>query len=475
MAELRVRDGRTDEVDLLGFSQQHRSKVQYTPRRSARTMISVAAACVIAAVPVLATAQPSTPNDSPTPPPSTSTTVPPPTTAPPPSPSAPSPPSPTDESSAPPSSAPPPAEADPPPSEQHDCEPGEKSEPESWQPTADPQATIEPGQMRSDCEVIPGGFTKEEADRAETMEAALTPRPGARSARVAAGCQVYWPAPYEVCGAIRDKYNALGGPNSFLLWPTSNELTNPDGVGKRTVFQNGPIYWSPWGGAHPVVNHFFAAWQRHGWEAGYLGYPTTDEIPAANGGLRQEFDGAAIYWHLNEAYAIGGSIREKWNTVGAEGGPLGYPNSDELPVNKNNGRYNNFENGTITWSGPTGARLLYGAVRDRWASFGREDGEMGLPMTDEQVTADGVGHFVNFEDGSAIYWYPVIGAWRIPRGIMSIFAQFGYETGRFGYPTTDVSQVPVAQGSTGAGQGFQRGSIIYVDKGGTYDYYTATY
>jgi uncharacterized protein with LGFP repeats len=329
--------------------------------------------------------------------------------------------------------------------------------------------------MRSDCEEIPGGFTKEEADRAETMEAALVPGPGARSARAAAGCQVYWPAPYEVCGAIRDKYNALGDPNSFLLWPTSNELTNPDGLGKRTVFQNGPIYWSSWGGAHPVVNHFFAAWQRHGWEAGYLGYPTTDELPAANGGLRQEFDGAAIYWHLNEAYAIGGALREKWNTVGAEGGPLGYPTSDELPVNKNNGRYNNFENGTITWSGLTGARLLYGAVRDRWASFGREDGEMGLPLADEQVTADGVGHFVNFEDGSAIYWYPVIGAWRIPRGIMSIFAQFGYETGRFGYPTTEVGQVPVAQGSTGAGQGFQHGSIIYVDKGSTYDYYTATY
>ncbi|WP_280454468.1 LGFP repeat-containing protein [Nocardia brasiliensis] len=178
--------------------------------------------------------------------------------------------------------------------------------------------------MRSDCQDIPGGFSKEQADKAETMEAALAVRSRQRSALAAEGCQVYWPAPYEVCGAIRDKYNELGGPNSFLLFPTSNELTNPDGVGKRTTFQNGPIYWSPAGGAHPVVNHFFAAWQRNGWEAGVLGYPTSDEIPGANAGRRQEFEHGAIYWHFNEAFYVTGAIRDRWNQLGAEGGSLGY-------------------------------------------------------------------------------------------------------------------------------------------------------
>jgi uncharacterized protein with LGFP repeats len=342
-------------------------------------------------------------------------------------------------------------------------------------PTKNPNRTVVPGKMRSDCEQIPDGFTKAQADKAETMEAQLASAPTARTALATAGCQVYWPAPYQVCGAIRDKYNSLGGPNSFLLFPNSDELTNPDGTGKRSVFQNGPIYWSPWGGAHPVVNHFFAAWQRNGWEAGVLGYPTTDEIPGPNAGRRQEFDHGAIYWHLNEAYAIGGAIRDKWNTVGAESGPLGYPTSDELAVKKNNGRYNNFENGTITWSAPTGARLLYGAVRDQWASFGREDGILGLPTGDEQVAPDGTGHYANFEDGSAIYWYPVAGAWRIPPAFLAVFAQLGYEKGKFGYPTAPVSNIAVSQTDTGQGQGFQNGSIVYVDKGATYDYYTATY
>ena len=58
---------------------------------------------------------------------------------------------------------------------------------EEWTPTPDPSATVIPGQMRSDCQEVPEPFTKADADKAETMEARLT------TARVAAGCQVYWP------------------------------------------------------------------------------------------------------------------------------------------------------------------------------------------------------------------------------------------------------------------------------------------
>ena len=201
-----------------------------------------------------------------------------------------------------------------------------------WRETDDPKQQVTPGAMRSDREEIPAGFTKAEADKAETMEAALASREGGMRAMAAPGCQVYWPAPYEVCGAIRDKYNELGGPNSFLLFPKTNELTNPDGIGKRTEFLNGPIYWSPQGGAHPVVNRFLAAWQRHGYENSYIGYPTTDEIVNPDGvGRRQHFTGSTIYWHLNEAYSVGGAIADKWHTLGAEraDGLLGYPISDE--------------------------------------------------------------------------------------------------------------------------------------------------
>ncbi|MFP1625070.1 hypothetical protein ACLB9X_07650 [Streptomyces sp. 5K101] len=58
----------------------------------------------------------------------------------------------------------------------------------------------------------------------------------------------------------------------LLLTVSDIERTDqPDGHGKRSAFKNGPIYWSAHSGAHPAVNHCFAAWQRNGWAAGALG------------------------------------------------------------------------------------------------------------------------------------------------------------------------------------------------------------
>ncbi|MEV4158081.1 hypothetical protein AB0J48_34160 [Nocardia salmonicida] len=323
-----------------------------------------------------------------------------------------------------------------------------------WTPTENPNATVIPGKMRSDREDVPGGFSKADADKAETMEA-KTEQGGATFA--APGCQVYWPAPYEVCGAIKDKYNELGGPSSFLLWPTTNELTQPDGIGKRTVFQNGPIFWSPWGGAHPVVNHFYAAWQRNGWEAGILGYPTSDEVVNADGvGRRQEFQHGAIYWRLNEAYAIGGAIRDRWNQLGAEGGPLGYPTTDEVVAAKYDGRYNNFENGTIIWSGQTGTDVLFGTFRDKWAAVGREGGFLGYPTTDEQMTPNGLGRYALFEGGSIYQKNGGSGPFIVAGAIAQQWGDFGWEAGRFGFPISDEYDM-----DGGRAQDFEHGTLVW--------------
>ena len=266
-----------------------------------------------------------------------------------------------------------------------------------WTPTENPNSTIVPGKMRSDRQELPEGFTKEDADKAEIAEAKLQASASSRSrstATTALGaaaptdCMVYWPAwQYSVCGLIRVKYDSLGGPNSFLLWPTSNELTNPDGYGKRSVFTNGPIYWSSASGAHPVVNHFFAAWQRNGWEAGPLGYPTTDEIVNPdNLGRRQEFqNNAAIYWRLNEAWAVRGAIRDKWNTVNAErpDSLLGYPISDEKVLPGGQGRMNRFERGVIYWHPSFGAHPVSGPILDMWAEKGYEQSSYGYPTADQ--------------------------------------------------------------------------------------------
>nr|WP_238424201.1 hypothetical protein [Rhodococcus ruber] len=73
-----------------------------------------------------------------------------------------------------------------------------------------------------------------------------------------------------------------------------------------------------------MVNHFMMKWGQHNWEAGFLGYPITDEIVLQNG-RRQDFQGGSIYWSPVSLGAIGGAIRDKYHALGAETGPLGYP------------------------------------------------------------------------------------------------------------------------------------------------------
>lgn len=164
-----------------------------------------------------------------------------------------------------------------------------------WAPTQNPKSTIIPGQMRSDREEVPAPFTKEDADKAEILEAQdLAKR---STSRAAVTCQRYWPSWFDVCGAIRDKYNSLGGPGSFLSYPSSGNIINPGNTGERVTFLNGPIYWSNATGAHPVVNSFLNRWGIHGYEAGWMGYPTTDEIVHTDGvGRHQEFSNGASTW-----------------------------------------------------------------------------------------------------------------------------------------------------------------------------------
>jgi uncharacterized protein with LGFP repeats len=98
-----------------------------------------------------------------------------------------------------------------------------------------------------------------------------------------------------VVGKIEEKYKELGGCTSFLGAPTNDEQGTPDGVGRYTVFANGSIYWKHTTGAHEVHGAIRDAWKDHGWEAGALGYPTSDEY-AVTEGRRVDFERGSITW-----------------------------------------------------------------------------------------------------------------------------------------------------------------------------------
>lgn len=150
--------------------------------------------------------------------------------------------------------------------------------------------------------------------------------------------------------AINDKYDQLGGPAGLLGGATTGELPTPDGIGRFTHYQAGSIYWTPDTGAHEVHGDIRSKWQSLGWETSPLGYPVTDETPVPDGvGRFNRFQGGFIYWTVDTgAHEVHGDISVRY---AADGGPLtsgyGYPVTDEQEALR--GRVSHFQRADIFW------------------------------------------------------------------------------------------------------------------------------
>ncbi|SED64066.1 LGFP repeat-containing protein [Tenacibaculum sp. MAR_2010_89] len=120
-------------------------------------------------------------------------------------------------------------------------------------------------------------------------------------------CDIYCSSqtgPHEIHGAIRQKYNSVGGPNNDLVIPATDETTTPDGRGKFNHFTgNGSIYWHPTTGPKLVRGGIRHTWAKTGWERGTFGYPTSDEIRIDPSKVEwfSDFQNGVIYWAKNKS------------------------------------------------------------------------------------------------------------------------------------------------------------------------------
>lgn len=142
---------------------------------------------------------------------------------------------------------------------------------------------------------------------------------------------------------------------------TDGENTAPDGTGRWAQFEHGWIYWSPDTGAVAVPTHIFDAWAETGWEAGPLGYPTVRHTVLPTDadekvGDVQAFERGTLYRRYGQpGYYVHGVIGARWAREGYEAGPLGWPTSNEQPHGTDGeGREQTFEHGSLVWH-PTGA------------------------------------------------------------------------------------------------------------------------
>ncbi|AKK03116.1 hypothetical protein [Corynebacterium epidermidicanis] len=223
---------------------------------------------------------------------------------------------------------------------------------------------------------------------------------GGARAFVTRNCQAFLPFNHQVCGAILAKYLSMGGPTSWLLWPTSGELLNPDGVGARSQFQNGLIYWHPNHGAWSVQPLMMEIWGRTGYERGVLSYPVTDSFAGGDRiGQKQLFAGGGAYWKLGRGAAVYGKINEKYVSMGAETSWLGYPVAEEVGLPDGAGRMSRFEHGWIYWHPQHGAHPVGMDMFRQWGEQGYERGVWGYPTADPVMDADGAYETQVFQGG----------------------------------------------------------------------------
>lgn len=137
---------------------------------------------------------------------------------------------------------------------------------------------------------------------------------------------------------------------------TIGENRCPDGKGRWAEFENAHIYWTPETGAHPIPHGgLFETWGAdYKWETGPLGYPVRDHTVLPDGGV-QAFQRGVLYRKngAERGFVVVGVIGKRWADEGYEKGPLGWPVSDEYPVDKV-GRRQDFEHGSLCWH-PSGA------------------------------------------------------------------------------------------------------------------------
>ena len=263
---------------------------------------------------------------------------------------------------------------------------------------------------------------------------------------------------FPVLGDMGARWAALGGAAGVLGAPTATEVCDwtVGNVNCYQNFQNGAISWTPATGAWETHGDIRARWRVVGFERGPLGYPVGGPVCGQlEGGCYQNFQNGAISWTpATGAWETYGDVRARWLMVGAEGGPLGYPIGARTCGTLNDGCYQGFQNGAISWTKVTGAWETYGDVRARWRGVGAERGPRGYPVGGPVCGQLQGGCYQNFQNG-AISWTPATGAWETYGVSRSYWASTGYERGVLGYPVSG----PVAVSGGAVSQRFQRGTV----------------
>jgi uncharacterized protein with LGFP repeats len=133
------------------------------------------------------------------------------------------------------------------------------------------------------------------------------------------------------------------------------------------------------------------------------------------------------------------AITSAWEHAGGDNSVLGAKQGDIYPVA--NGFAQNFAGGKMFFTPATGARLMYGAVLDKYESLGGPAGsDLGFPTTDEVLGLIGPDSRVSLfsaSDKPVIFWTPQHGAFVVRGAINAAWDKLGSSGGVLGVPVSD--------------------------------------
>ncbi|MCI3925550.1 hypothetical protein MO973_35650 [Paenibacillus sp. TRM 82003] len=218
------------------------------------------------------------------------------------------------------------------------------------------------------------------------------------------------PAPDCLWGAIEDRYAGTGGAGGSLGEVVQCQTPTPVEAGEYAHFRGGSIHRSDSTGAQFTRGAIREKWAATGWESGRLGFPATSDTATPDGrGWYTHFQDGSVYFSPSTgAHFTAGAIRGEWASHGWEAGRLGFPATDDTPTPNGRGWYTHFQGGSVYWSPATGAHTVAGGIRDAWAKQGWEDGPLGFPVEDEHEGDQ--GRTVQQFQGGYISYAPADGA-----------------------------------------------------------------
>ena len=188
---------------------------------------------------------------------------------------------------------------------------------------------------------------------------------------------------FESLGKIRTVWQKFGFEGGKFGFPTGSIASNSKTGILWQTYQNGLIVGNDTYGYYDSMGGIRSAWQRMGFESGKMGFPTA--FIASNsrtGASWQQYQNGFIIGSDKTGYfeSMGG-IRTAWQKLGFEGGSLGFPTSSILSNTKTGISWQVYQNGLIVGSDKTGYFESSGKIREYWAKNGFESGKFGFPTS----------------------------------------------------------------------------------------------